>query len=151
MIYVCEKCGKEFEDWVAEDEFLSGVDSVGILSYEQFGRHLCGECAIEEFENGHYYETCERCGKQFNPSSEEFEFERQVSHRILGADMYEFGIYCADCAATEWLNSLEIEDDEDFDGERIDVYEAAQIWLSNGKDEDYMFGYTEEELEDALR
>ena len=34
--------------------------------------------------------------------------------------------------------------------ERISVYEAALIWASNGKDEDYMFGYSEDELEDAL-
>lgn len=33
--------------------------------------------------------------------------------------------------------------------ESISVYDAADIWFSNGKDEDYMFGYTEEELEDA--
>jgi hypothetical protein len=31
-----------------------------------------------------------------------------------------------------------------------DVWDAADIWASNGKDEDYMFGYTEEELENAL-
>ena len=43
----------------------------------------------------------------------------------------------------EWL------DDED-DSERLSVYDAALIWMSNGKDEDYTFGYTEEELEDAL-
>lgn len=36
------------------------------------------------------------------------------------------------------------------DSERLSVWEAAEIWASNGKDEDYMFGYTEEELEDAL-
>ena len=41
-----------------------------------------------------------------------------------------------------------VEDDED--SERLSVYDAALIWASNGKDEDYMFGYTEEELEDAL-
>lgn len=40
--------------------------------------------------------------------------------------------------------------DED-DGERLNVYDAALIWMSNGKDEDYMFGYSEEELERALR
>ncbi|MBE6856265.1 MAG: hypothetical protein E7500_02385 [Ruminococcus sp.] len=34
--------------------------------------------------------------------------------------------------------------------EDLSVYDAALIWISNGKDEDYMFGYTEEELEDAL-
>lgn len=46
----------------------------------------------------------------------------------------------------EWMD----EDDEDEDSESISVYDAALIWASNGKDEDYMFGYTEEELEDAL-
>lgn len=40
-------------------------------------------------------------------------------------------------------------DDED-DSERLSVWDAALIWASNGKDEDYTFGYTEEELEEAL-
>ncbi len=43
----------------------------------------------------------------------------------------------------------DMDDIEEFD-ESLSVYEAAEIWASNGKDEDYMFGYTEEELEDAL-
>ena len=42
----------------------------------------------------------------------------------------------------------DLEDDCD---ERLDAYNAALIWLSNGQDEDYTFGYSEEELEDALR
>ena len=42
------------------------------------------------------------------------------------------------------------DDDEKEDGETLSVYDAALIWLSNGKDEDYMFGYSEEELEDVL-
>lgn len=37
-----------------------------------------------------------------------------------------------------------------YDEERISVYDAADIWASNGKDEDYTFGYSEEELENAL-
>lgn len=40
--------------------------------------------------------------------------------------------------------------DSDDDDERLNVYDAALIWMSHGKDEDYTFGYTEEELEDAL-
>ena len=40
--------------------------------------------------------------------------------------------------------------DDDGNGERLSVYEAAEIWASKGKDEDYMFGYSEDELEDAL-
>lgn len=42
-------------------------------------------------------------------------------------------------------------DDDSDDSETLSVYEAASIWASNGKDEDYTFGYTEEALEDALR
>ena len=41
-------------------------------------------------------------------------------------------------------------EDEDEDGESLSVYDAALIWASNGKDEDYTFGYSEDELEDAL-
>ena len=41
------------------------------------------------------------------------------------------------------------EDDYDSD-ESIDVYDAAEIWFSNGMDEDYTFGYSEEELRRAL-
>lgn len=35
-------------------------------------------------------------------------------------------------------------------GDVLSVDEAALLWASRGKDEDYMFGYTEEELENAL-
>lgn len=51
-----------------------------------------------------------------------------------------------------WCNNCHagLNDDED-DNESLSVYDAADIWLSNGKDEDYMFGYTEEAFEDALR
>ena len=34
--------------------------------------------------------------------------------------------------------------------ESIDVETAAEIWASSGFDEDQMFGYTEEELREAL-
>lgn len=46
-----------------------------------------------------------------------------------------------------------IEDEEEYeeDEESISVYDAADIWLANGKDEDYMFGYTWEELENASK
>lgn len=53
-------------------------------------------------------------------------------------------MYCENCRY-----GLEDDDDED-DDETLSVYEAADIWVSHGKDEDYTFGYSEEELEDAL-
>jgi hypothetical protein len=53
-------------------------------------------------------------------------------------------MYCENCR-------YGLDDDIDVvDSESLSVYEAAEIWASHGKDEDYMFGYSEEELEDAL-
>lgn len=42
------------------------------------------------------------------------------------------------------------EDDDDNRGETLSVWDAADIYLSNGFDEDYRFGYTHEELMEAL-
>ena len=43
--------------------------------------------------------------------------------------------------------------DYDYDqtgsDESLSVSDAALIWRSHGKDEDYMFGYSESELENA--
>ncbi len=36
--------------------------------------------------------------------------------------------------------------DDDDESERLSVWDAADIYLSKGCDEDYMFGYTHEEL-----
>lgn len=44
----------------------------------------------------------------------------------------------------------EYDNDDDDDNESLSVWDAADIWESSGRDEDYMFGYTEEDLEDAL-
>lgn len=48
---------------------------------------------------------------------------------------------------------LEAELDDAYDEdecESISVYDAALIWASNGMDEDYTCGFSEEELEAAL-
>lgn len=52
--------------------------------------------------------------------------------------------YCPNCGGPD-----DDEESEEDDGEALDVYEAADIWMSNGMDEDYTFGYTEEELQRA--
>ena len=39
---------------------------------------------------------------------------------------------------------------DDYEEERISVYDAAEIWRDSGKDEDSTFGYSIDELEDAL-
>ena len=72
--------------------------------------------------------TCPRCGEKMTKR-------------------YNFSAWwCNNCHA-----GLEDDAEDEDDSESLSVYDAALIWMSNGKDEDYTFGYTEEELEDALR
>lgn len=60
---------------------------------------------------------------------------------------YDFSDWwCNNCCAGIYD---EDEDDDECD-ETLSVFDAALIWASHSKDEDYMFGYTEEELENAL-
>ena len=56
-------------------------------------------------------------------------------------------MYCLEC---RYGLDDDDDDDDDDDSEALSVYDAAQIWASHGKDEDYMFGYSWEELEAAL-
>ena len=51
-----------------------------------------------------------------------------------------------------------LDDDDDYDydpeaddSEALSVWDAADIWESNGRDEDYSFGYSDDELEEALK
>lgn len=73
-------------------------------------------------------QDCPRCGQ---PMTKRWSFS---------------GWWCGNCHA----GLEDVDNDDDDDSEHIDVQTAAQIWASNGKDEDYTFGYSEEELEDAL-
>lgn len=77
---------------------------------------------------GNEEQSCPRCGQ---PMTKRYSFSDW---------------WCNNCHAG--LNDDEL--DEDDDSESISVYDAAQIWASHGKDEDYTFGFTEQELEDAL-
>ena len=56
---------------------------------------------------------------------------------------------CTKCHSIYEIEGLEYDENEN-EGESLSVYDAALIWASHGKDEDYMFGYSENELEDAL-
>lgn len=72
--------------------------------------------------------TCPRCGQ---PMTKRYNFSAW---------------WCDNCNA-----GLNDDMDEEYDdSESLSVYDAAGIWASHGKDEDYMFGYSEEELENAL-
>ena len=153
----CSRCNKEFDPDEARDYFES---ETFMLSYENFKEELCGECAvevIEEKEEGYYFERCEECGKNFDLIEEEDFYSSQYPS-YNGTDLIDCWneynkVLCAECALNadqESFYDQEDDEDDDEDEEDLTVEEAAQIWASHGKDEDYMFGYSEDELEDAL-
>ena len=76
-------------------------------------------------------ERCVECGGEMN---------------YLGHREWE----CTKCHSVYEITGIDYDDEDDENGECLSVDDAALIWASRGKDEDYMFGYTEEELEDAL-
>ena len=105
----CEKCGKDFDKWEASVAFESINFASLPVRYDRFGRSLCCACAIEEYQTGNYFETCECCEKQFYPETELLAFEKDLLIKKLHFSMYDFGILCADCAKKCVLNGKEYE------------------------------------------
>ena len=147
---------KEYENEQFYDDVEWYCDNCDAHLNNQSGFHV---------ESGMW--TCKKCGWINDVSDSnildgsELEFVRNVyvvcpncGAHMLTEDGENFR--CTDCychGSYDYDNEeLDIEDDdEEFDCyERLSVYDAAEIWASHGKDEDYMFGYTEYELENAL-
>lgn len=85
------------------------------------------------------YAECPQCGKIARGRDE---IEELFGYRYEGTKPQS---WCKECRSSGGYDS------DDYDGgEYLSVYDAALIWASNGMDEDYMFGYSREELEDAL-
>lgn len=129
--------------------------------YEKMPITLCPNCANEAFDDGEdglFFETCGKCGKQFDYFEDRGHFNTyNTDSGISLSDCWVSDILCSECALDIVDNlfhheedDLDTSDDMGVDDETISVYDAAEIWASNGKDEDYTFGYSEDELEDAL-
>ena len=81
------------------------------------------------------YANCSKCGKVAHGHDEN---EVLFGYRYFGTKPQS---WCRECRS----NGKNNYNDDDYDGdesEELSVGEAAQIWSSNGKDEDYMFEYT---------
>lgn len=82
------------------------------------------------------YAECPNCGKTAYGEDEiEAEFGYRYNHTKPQS-------WCKECRSMSGMP----EDDDS-----LSVYEAAEIWMSSGMDEDMMYGYTEEELREALQ
>ena len=92
----------------------------------------------------------------FDTPEEEAELSRRVeiADQEVGAIQEKLADAEGDFRRAQATFDDYLSDDDDADGdlgERLSVWDAADIWLSKGMDEDYTFGYTEDELRRAAK
>lgn len=107
----CQRCRKRFDLEEARDEFESEYS----VSYDNLTEVLCGDCAISAYEDadGAYFETCECCGKKFEPMEEEGIFSSRIDD--CGADINMFGeILCAECAEEKYYQEIDNDSEENY-------------------------------------
>lgn len=108
-----------------------------------------------------YENAVEKANAMCCPECESVGSLKYADNEVLVCENCQFSIEAEDLQP-EWQEKLEnemgfyddYEDESNYDEEdeveRLSVYEAAEIWAAHGKDEDYTFGYSEEELEEVL-
>lgn len=112
---ICENCKKYYEPDHAAYIFERELSD---LSYSNLEKDLCGDCAIEAIEDqedGVYFETCEKCGHKFDLIPEQLLFDSHFdeANGTSLRDYWDEGPLCADCAI-EVAESKFQDDDEDF-------------------------------------
>lgn len=98
--------------------------------------YTCPECGGKMHFADEHVLVCDECNNSveveyYAEVIEELTTDSPTREEVLG------------CGEDDW------NDDED-DSESLSADDAALIWASRGKDEDYTFGFTEDELEEAL-
>ncbi len=99
---VCEWCGRNFDRAEAAEIFECERSP---FMYSNIHKCLCGDCAISAIENmveDVYFETCEKCGKEFDCITNAGRFSDNFSPESAGLfDCWTLGkgqILCCDCA-----------------------------------------------------
>ena len=102
----CEDCGKRIDDFDEEDYIFSNEH--GLLNYGNFKKCLCGECAckaIDNEEEGVYFEVCDKCGKEFDYVKDSFDFSLETDGSSL-IDQWDGDPLCAECAYSKWVKEM---------------------------------------------
>ena len=74
-----------------------------------------------------------------------------LHHRTLPDPNHGIGVIECRCASGEdHFDDGTVPSNELNESQGLSVWDAADIWASNGKDEDYSFGFSEDELQQAL-
>jgi len=158
---ICTNCGEP----LSESTYVPESETDNQVAYI-----ICNECGEKNFAN--FANENGPSEKVFLDRNEQvFEEISQINKQNLGNlingenKMISFGCsnrcgvdmeYIGDgdwkCPKCGEVSAIGEPDDLDYeDAETLSIYDAALIYLSRGFDEDYRFGYTHEELIEALK
>lgn len=155
MEKICEICKRPF----SFQDTLELFESETGFAYSKFCGNFCLDCALRSFDellhsSGAEF-TCTGCNRVCALSDEYRRFEEasgnsNCNYRAIRA--FREQNLCWDCALK--LNSSsawqEQEQENGAKHEGMPIADAARIWLQTGKNEGYTYGYSEEELLEAL-
>ena len=106
---ICEYCGEKFKRSEAESDFNSEYGF--LFNYENFEKDLCYSCAsqaIEDEDDGVYFEVCDECGSTFDYGNEASNYSSQMGGDLI--DMWNGKVLCCDCAINECSSDGDDED-----------------------------------------
>ena len=100
---VCDFCKNRFEESEAKTEFER---QSWMLHYENLRKCLCASCALNAIDRktpGVYFETCGKCGKEFDVLEDARHFGQtfQMDHERHLRDTWTDKPLCADCATAK--------------------------------------------------
>lgn len=118
-------------------------------------KKLCKKCGIElPVELSYKRKLCEECNEKRKNIIKKILIGAGVGAAAIAAVLVKVA-----SKSSEDINDVvdncdfdyDYDDDEDGYSESLSVWDAADIYLSSGFDEDYSFGYTHEELTNTLK
>ena len=98
----CARCGNPYKYGDAKNYF--NAEMMPYYNYDHLTVDYCGPCAVEaleyDLEDGIYLTNCEKCGREFDPITDDARFHEYASDISLISTWNEdgHGILCADCA-----------------------------------------------------
>lgn len=110
---ICSRCGKSFDPENEAEEFLEETG----LDYNNLTETLCFDCAneaVNDMEDGIYFEICEECGTKYDPFKAAVDFEiRRPDWCCDGINEWSDGkLLCCDCAMAKWQDGQDRDYDE---------------------------------------
>lgn len=160
MLTKVKKFIKEHKKEIIIGSIIIGSSAVMVTTYCLYNKHKKilltsdGNSFKKLLSNGDYEQLAREREIQRKKWLANGGGEFSIEMKMLDARMDELNVNGIGYEVTGKLLQEEYGDalycENDYYGERLSVYDAAEIWASNGCDEDYTFNYYDHQLNKAF-